>query len=165
VVTAAAGAKDNLVITKPSASVLRVTDLADGAYTGSGVHVGAGCSRSGDYTAKCSASGVTLIQVSSGDQIDKVVNSTAVKSSLNGGAANDVLTGGSANDTLTGSTGADVFKGMNGNDQLFARDLTTDTTINCDGGSSPGGADKADLDVLPKDPNSAVTNCETKRRH
>jgi Ca2+-binding RTX toxin-like protein len=94
-----------------------------------------------------------------------VVNSTAVKSSLNGGGANDVLTGGSANDTLTGSTGADVFKGMNGNDQLFARDLTSDTTINCDGGSSPGTADKADLDVLPKDPSSAVTGCETVTRH
>jgi hypothetical protein len=165
VVTAAAGAKDNLVITRPSASVLRVTDLASDAYTGSGVHTGAGCTRSGDYTANCSASGITLIQVSSADQIDQVTNSTAIKSSLNGGAANDVLTGGSANDTLTGSTGADVMKGMNGNDQLFARDLTSDTTINCDGGSSPGTADKADLDVLPKDPNSAVIGCETKKRH
>jgi NHL repeat/RTX calcium-binding nonapeptide repeat (4 copies)/Bacterial Ig-like domain len=165
VVTAAAGAKDNLAITRPSASVLRVTDLPSGAYTGSGVHAWAGCTRSGDYTANCSATGITLIQVSSGVQVDQVVNSTTVKSSLNGGAANDVLTGGSANDTLTGSTGADIFKGMNGNDQLFARDLTSDTTINCDGGSSPGGADKADLDALPKDPNSAVTNCETKKRH
>jgi hypothetical protein len=165
VVTAAAGAKDNLVITRPSASLLRVTDLPGGAYTGSGVHALGGCTRSGDYTANCNASGITLIQVSSGDQIDKVVNSTAVKGSLNGGAANDVLTGGSANDTLTGSTGADIFKGMNGDDQLLARDLASDTTINCDGGSTPGGADKADLDVLPKDPNSAVIGCETKKRH
>jgi galactose oxidase-like protein/hemolysin type calcium-binding protein len=165
VVTAAGGAKDNLAITRPSASTLRVTDLPGGAYAGSGVHTGAGCTRSGDYTADCNASGITLIQVSSADQIDKVTNSTGVKSSLNGGAANDVLTGGSANDTLTGSTGADVFKGMNGNDQLFARDLISDTTINCDGGTSPGGADKADLDVLPKDPNSAVLGCEAKTRH
>ncbi len=90
-----------------------------------------------------------------------MVNSTAVKSSLNGGAANDVLTGGSANDTLTGSTGADIFNGMNGNDQLLARDLASDTTINCGGGT----ADKADLDLLPKDPNAAVTGCETKTRH
>ena len=30
--------------------------------------------------------------------------------------------------------------------QLFARDLASDTTIDCG-----GGADKADLDVLPKD--------------
>ena len=43
------------------------------------------------------------------------------------------------------------MKGMNGNDQLLARDLTSDTTINCDGGGSPGTADKADLDLLPKD--------------
>ena len=160
-VTAAPGAKDNLVITRPSASTLRVTDFPSGAYTGSGVHTGAGCARSGDYTANCSASGITLIQVVSGDQIDKVTNSTAVKSSLNGGAANDVLTGGSADDILTGAAGADVFKGMNGNDELCARDLASDTTINCGGGT----ADKADLDLLPKDPNAAVIGCETKTRH
>jgi hypothetical protein len=164
-VTSAAGAKDNLVITKPSASTLRVTDLAGGVYTGSGVRTGAGCSRSGDYTANCSASGITLIQIASADQIDKVTNSTAVKSSLNGGAGNDLLTGGSWNDTLVGSSGTDVFKGMNGSDQLFARDGANDTTINCDGGSAPGGADKADLDLLPKDPNATVIGCETKTRH
>ena len=165
VVTAATGAKDNLQVSSPSASTLRVTDLPSGAYTGSGVRVGAGCTRSGDYTANCSAAGITLIQVTAGDQIDKVANSTAVKSSLNGGAANDVLTGGPGNDTLTGGPNADVMRGMNGNDQLLARDLASDTTINCDGGTTPGDADKADLDVLPKDPSSAVTNCETKTRH
>jgi galactose oxidase-like protein/hemolysin type calcium-binding protein len=165
VVTAAAGAKDNLAITRPSASTVRVTDLAGGAYTGSGVRTGAGCTRSGDYTADCNAAGITLIKANSGDQIDKVVNSTMVKSFLNGGAANDVLTGGSNNDTLTGAAGADVMEGMNGNDQLLARDLTSDTRINCDGGNARGTADKADLDVLPKDPNSVVIGCETKARH
>ena len=161
VVTAATGAKDNLQITRPSASTLRVTDLAAGAYTGSGVHTGAGCTRSGDYTANCNAAGITLIKVVSGDQIDKVVNSTAVKSSLDGGAANDVLTGGSAKDILIGGPNVDMMMGMNGNDELRARDLASDTTINCGGGS----ADKADLDLLPKDPDAAVTNCETKTRH
>ncbi len=53
---------------------------------------------------------------------------------------------------------------MNGSDELRARDLTSDATINCDGGSAPGGADKADLDLLPSDPNSAVIGCETKTR-
>ena len=91
-----------------------------------------------------------------------MTNSTALKSSLNGGAANDLLTGGSAKDTLFGATGADVFKGMNGNDDLRARDLTSDTTIDCEG---PGAADKADLDLLPSDPNPAVIGCETKTRH
>ena len=66
VVTAAAGAKDNFEITRPSASILRVTDSPSGAYTGSGVHAWAGCTRSGDYTANCSAAGITLIQVASG---------------------------------------------------------------------------------------------------
>ena len=160
-VTSATGAKDNLLITKPSASTLRVTDGASGPYTGSGIHTGAGCTRSGDYTANCNATGITLIKVTAGDQVDRVVNSTAVKSSLNGGAENDVLTGGSANDTLTGAAGADVFNGMSGNDQLLARDLTSDTAISCGAGS----ADKADLDLLPKDPNAAVIACETKTRH
>ena len=36
------------------------------------------------------------------------------------------------------------------------------TTVDCDGGAN---ADKADLDLLPKDPNSKVTGCETKTRH
>ncbi len=164
-VTAAAGAKDNLSVTQPSSSTLRVTDVPGGAYTGSGVHTGAGCTRSGDYTANCTAAGITRIQVAAGDQSDKVVNSTTVQSSLYGGTANDVLTGGSANDTLAGGEDADVMTGMNGNDELLARDLASDTTINCDGGSAPGTADKADLDLLPKDPNSAVTSCETKTRH
>ncbi len=160
-VTAATGARDNLAITLPSASTLRVTDLAGGVYTGSGVHTGPGCTRSGDSTAKCDAAGITVIQVASRDQIDKVVNSTGVKSSLNGGADNDRLTGGSANDTLTGSTGTDMFTGMDGNDQLFARDLASDTAIDCGGGAS----DKADLDLLPSDPNAVVTGCESKTRH
>jgi Galactose oxidase-like, Early set domain/RTX calcium-binding nonapeptide repeat (4 copies) len=159
-VTAAAGAKDNLAITAPSGSTLRVTDLAGGVYTGSGVHTGPGCTRSGDSTANCNAAGIALIQVTSTDQIDKVVNSTAVKSSLNGGAANDRLTGGSANDTLTGSTGTDVFKGMDGNDQLLARDLVSDQKIDCGAGT----ADKADLDALPRDADSVVFGCETKTR-
>jgi NTP pyrophosphatase (non-canonical NTP hydrolase) len=165
VVAAATGAKDNLAITRPSASVVRVTDLPSGTYTGSGVHTGAGCTRTGDYTANCSGE-IAQIRVTAGDQIDQIVNSTAVQSSIFGGAANDALIGGPGKDSLTGDAGADVMKGMNGNDQLFARDLTSDTTINCDGGiGTPGSADKADLDLLPKDPNSVVTGCETQTRH
>ena len=152
-------------IRRPSASILRVTDFPSGAYTGSGVHTGAGCTRIGSNTAECSASGITLIQVASADQTDKVTNSTAFRSSLNGGGASDLLTGGSANDTLIGAAGADAFKGMNGSDELRARDLASDASINCDGGNAPGGADKADLDLLPSDPNSAVIGCETKTRH
>ena len=165
VVTAALGPKDNIAISRPSASVLRVTDFPAGPYTGSGLHTGPGCIPSGDHTANCSASGITLVKVYSLDQIDKVVNSTGVQSSIYGGWANDVLTGGLGKDTLTGGPGADEIRGMNGNDELLAQDLTSDTVINCDGGSSPGGADKADLDLLPKDPDSVVTNCEIKTRH
>jgi Ca2+-binding RTX toxin-like protein len=160
VVTAAGGAKDNLVITKPSASTLRVRDVPSGEYTGSGIHVGASCTQIGSSVADCSASGITLIQVASGDEIDQVTNSTAISSSFNGGAADDLLTGGSANDTLTGSAGADTYRGMAGDDQLFAGDLASDTLIDCGAGT----ADKAGLDALPEDPNSVVVGCEIKTR-
>jgi Big-like domain-containing protein/hemolysin type calcium-binding protein/putative glycosyl hydrolase len=164
-VTAATGAHDNLQITKPSSTTLRITDLASAPYTGSGVHTGAGCTRSGDYTANCTASGITLIRVLAADQADQVTNSTAFESALNGGPGDDTLIGGFAKDTLTGAAGADVIRGMNGNDLLNARDLTSDQMINCDGGGTPGRADKADLDLLPKDPSSVVSGCETKTRH
>ena len=164
-VTAATGAKDNLWITRPSPTTLRITDLPSAGYTGSGLHTGAGCTRSGDYTANCTASGVTLVWALAADQADQVTNSTAIVSGLNGGPGDDTLTGGFVKDTLTGAAGADVMRGMNGNDLLKARDLTSDRTINCDGGGAPGSADKADLDLLPKDPNSVVSGCETKTRN
>jgi hypothetical protein len=163
VVKAATGAKDNLQISRPSSSTIRVTDSPSGSYSGSGVHVGAGCTRSGDYTALCHASGITLITVASGDSGDNVVNSTGINSRLSGGTGNDVLVGGRAKDTISGGSGADVMKGMDGNDTLLARDLTSDTSINCDGGTRPGTDDSADMDLLPKD--SSVTGCEIKHRH
>jgi Ca2+-binding RTX toxin-like protein len=123
----------------------------------------AGCTRVGDYRVDCNASGITLIQASSGDQTDKITNNANLASILNGGAAADVLTGGSTHDVITGGTGADVMIGMNGNDSIRGRDLTDDTTINCDGGTVSGLNDSADLDLLPKD--SPATGCENVTRH
>jgi hypothetical protein len=166
VVTAGQGAKDNFKVTKPSASTIRVTDIAAGAYTGSGVSaLGSGCTPSGDYTVNCDPAGITAIKVSSAGNTDRIMNATSLPSSLLGGPANDLLTGGSGNDTLTGGPGADSFKGMNGNDSILAHDSASDTLIDCDGGSTPGIADKADLDLLPNDPSGIVVNCETKTRH
>ena len=91
-----------------------------------------------------------------------MINSTTIPGSLYGGAGNDTLIGGASQDTLTGGPGADVMRGMNGNDQLFGRDGASDTTIDCDGGNTPGAADKAELDLLPKD--SSVSGCETVTR-
>jgi DNA-binding beta-propeller fold protein YncE len=164
-VAAGLGHRDNLVVTRPLPGSLRVTNLADGAYAGSEVMAGAGCSPVDSRTAKCNASGVDRIQVSARDLGDKVVNSTGIQSSLYGDKGADTLLGGTNADVLTGGPDPDVFKGKNGSDQLFARDLSSDTAINCDGGSAPGSADKADLDLLPKDLNSKVTGCETKTRH
>jgi hypothetical protein len=104
------------------------------------------------------------VRVSSHDEADKVTNSTGIKSSLYGEKGADTLIGGTNADTLVGGPDADAFKGMNGNDQLFAVDLTSDTSINCDGGNAPGSADRAELDLLPRDPNSVVHGCETKAR-
>ena len=118
-IVAAAGAGDNLAITSPSDLVLRVTDSPSGAYAGSGVHGWNGCSRSSDETADCNAAGITLIQVFSGDQGDRVVNSTLIHGSLKGGRASDTLIGGSSKDRLTGGPGPDVLMGMQGNDQLL----------------------------------------------
>ena len=92
-----------------------------------------------------------------------MVNSTTIQSWLNGRAANDILIGGSNKDTLIGAAGADVMKGMNGDDQLLAREGTDDTTIDCDGGTTPGPADRATLDPLPKD--FPASGCETVTRH
>ena len=114
VVTAAAGAKDNLSITQPSDSTLRVTDVPNGPYTGSGVHAvtgGAGCTRTGDYAVTCDASGIALVQVTSRDKADKVTNWAPVESSLHGGAADDVLVGGPGDDVLIGAPGADTLQG------------------------------------------------------
>jgi hypothetical protein len=165
VVTAAPGASDNLQITRiprPSTSTFQVTDFPSGAYTGSGVHTGAGCVRRGDYTAKCPASGITpalpALVTSAGHQADKVVNSSGLPSSLYGGAGDDLLVGGPARDLLNGGAGVDVLQGLDGNDLLQAHDGTSDKTIDCGPGS-----DKADLDLLPKDPN--VKGCESKMRH
>ena len=164
VVTAASGAKDNLVITKPSATTLRVTDFPGGADTGSGLHAGSLCSRSGDYTASCGGF-IDRVQITAADETDRVANSTAVQSLLYGGSGRDTLQGGSSGDLVKGGPGADLIKGMDGSDLLLARDLVSDQTVDCDGGTTAGSADRADLDLFPKDPNAVVKGCETKRRY
>ncbi len=45
----------------PPTSIVRVTDFPAGAYAGSGVHTGADCTRSGDYTANCLAAAITPV--------------------------------------------------------------------------------------------------------
>jgi sugar lactone lactonase YvrE len=162
VVTAAPGARDNLQITRPSTSIFRVTDFPGGAYRGSGVHTGVGCTRSGDYTANCLASAITpvlpALVTSAGQQADRVVNSSGLPSSLYGGAGSDLLIGGPARDLLNGGAGVDVLESLDGNDLLQAHDGASDAKIDCGAGS-----DKADLDLPPKDPN--VKGCEAKVRH
>jgi hypothetical protein len=170
IVAAVPGATDNLVIRRPSLTVLQVSDLPrsdlpSGPYAGSGVHAGPGCTRSGDYQANCTG-GLSHIQVTANDQNDRVINKTAVQSALFGGYGIDDLVGGSGVDVVIGGFGRDSMTGGPGNDQVVARDGVSDTKINCDGGiGATGTRDKAGLDLLPKDPNSIVTGCETKTRY
>ncbi len=163
VIDAAPRAEDNLVIARGSPSTLRVTDLPDADHAGSGVHVGAGCTRRDSYTATCVAA-ITRIQVSARGRDDTVVDSTVFGASLYGGPGDDTLEGGPANDILVGGGGADVLRAMDGNDLILARDLATDKAIDCDGGGAPGGDDRAYLDPFPLDPNSRVRGCEDKTR-
>ena len=86
-----------------------------------------------------------------------MVDSTDLPGSLTGGG-NDTLQGGSARDSLNGGVGADLLSGMDGNDLFKADDGSLRSGHRCGGGS-----DKADLDLLPQDPN--VQRCENKTRH
>jgi beta-glucanase (GH16 family) len=150
---------DNIKVTEPSSSILRVTDLAAKGYTGAPVQTAEGCTLVADRTADCDATGVKLIKVSSGDRADRVQNATPVKSTLHGGSGNDILIGGSNSDTLIGSRGKNSLQGRGSTDLLRARNNTVDTLIDC------GAAkDKAELDELPKDPGSVVANCESTAR-
>jgi hypothetical protein len=168
VVKAPPGARDNLEISRPGPATVRVTDVPGGRYSGSKVKPGPGCHRSGRYAADCT-SAITRMRIEAGDGRDSVTNFTTFRSWIYGGlgddilsanTADDTLVGGPGDDTLVGGPGADVLDGKDGDDLILARDRTLDARIDC----GPGPADRADLDKLPKDPDSIVTGCETKQR-
>ncbi|MCA1683541.1 MAG: calcium-binding protein, partial [Actinobacteria bacterium] len=76
---------------------------------------------------------------------------------LIGGPKADSLSGNAGANTITGGLGADTLRGLDGNDVLKAFDGVVDTSIDCDGGASPGSADSATIDAT--DP--APSGCET----
>ncbi len=67
---------------------------------------------------------------------------------ITGDAGANTLIGQSGDDVIDGALGADVLRGMNGNDALSAQDGVLDTTLDCDGGSTPGTLDSAVVDTL-----------------
>jgi Ca2+-binding RTX toxin-like protein len=71
---------------------------------------------------------------------------------LAGGPGNDTVLGGPGDDQLSGGTGIDILRGLDGNDSLFARDATADGELDCDGGSSPGTSDIAEIDTIAPAP-------------
>jgi Ca2+-binding RTX toxin-like protein len=74
-----------------------------------------------------------------------------------GGHGNDTITGTSGANVLDGLDGLDTLRGMDGDDTLNSRDGSPDVLLDCDGGGSPGAADRANVDSA--DP--APTGCET----
>jgi sugar lactone lactonase YvrE len=162
-VSAVRGGSDNIQITRPTSGTLRVKNAPSGPYAGAAIHAGPGCTKAGTYTVNCNATGVTRISLDANTGADQVINNTRLPSRLFGGYGADTLIGGSSDDYIFGWKGSDVMKGMNGNDDLRAWDDGSDRTINCDGGTTPGTADQADLDQLPDD--SSVSGCEAITRH
>jgi ELWxxDGT repeat protein len=161
VVSAAAGAQDRLMITKPSATTLRITDLGGDGYDGSGVHAGGRCTRSNDYTAICDAAGATRIIVYAGDQADYVDNETSIASELWGGDGGDRLSGGAGPDAIVGGIGRDRMHGKEGDDSIYARDDADDPVIDCGPGIDHAWLDGPSL--IPALDTTAF-GCETKAR-
>jgi Ca2+-binding RTX toxin-like protein len=161
-IKAAPGASDNLQITRSSDDTLRVSNVSSAPYAGSGVDAAGGCTQSGDQAVECRAVHVRRIRVTAGDKSDRVKNLTGLRSTVYGEGGKDTLIGGRNDDGLFGGPAADVLRGMDGDDFLHARDSASEDGINCDGGSSPGDADQADLDSWPEDPNPR--GCESRTR-
>ena len=76
----------------------------------------------------CAASGVTSVDVNSGDQDDTVTMAAATPSVINGGTGNDTLTGGSGNDVVNGNDGNDRLIGGPGRDDLTGGGTPTSPT-------------------------------------
>ena len=142
---------------------LRVSNVPSAPYAGGGVDAAGGCTPSGDQAVECRAVHVRRIRVTAGDKPDRVKNLTGLRSTIYGEGGKDLLIGGRNDDNLFGGPGADVLRGMDGNDFLHTRDSASEDGVNCDGGSSPGDADQADLDSWPQDPNPRGCELRTRR--
>ncbi len=183
VVTAPAGATDNISVSRPTVGIVQVRDRPASwpgeSYSGARLLPGAGCSqaittsnRPDPYAVNCGAGNIATIEVFSGDRRDLVGSATsccgphptdssvALPALLDGGAGPDTLTGDPARQTLVGGAGVDNLYGHGGNDLLQARDGTSDNTIGC----GTGTADVAEVDPLPLDRPNRVRGCETTLR-
>jgi len=56
----------------------------------------------------------------------------------------------------------DSFIGLDGSDVLNADDNVADAILDCDGGGSPGAADRAEIDAVI---DAAPSGCETINQH
>lgn len=91
----------------------------------------------------CPATGIVKLQVTLGNQNDKVQISAPTPATLLGDSGGDILTGGSGNDLVVGDTGVlgeDTVNGGGGDDDLFGDAAVvggppTGATNNLDGGA------------------------------
>lgn len=86
------------------------------------------------------------------DTISDDITSSSIANTFNGRGGSDVMSGGlgadtlqgtDGRDTLTGGAGVDTLSGGNDDDQIFARDGTAETAIDCGAGTDSAQTDGA----------------------
>jgi hypothetical protein len=137
-------ADDNLRVTMPNASTLTVTNTAISGYSGSGVHVGAGCTFVSDRQANCSSAGVMGLALGGGAGADRVINDVGLPSTVGGGADDDRLYGGALDDTLDGGDGADDLAGRGGTDTVTYAGKPAAVVVTADGKPNDGNSTDSD---------------------
>jgi Ca2+-binding RTX toxin-like protein len=102
----------------------------------------------------CAAAGVVQLDVTLGDNDDRLTNSTGLRAMVAGDAGDDKITGGGLSEQFEGGAGSDTLDGGPGNDQLYGATLQapgagTDTDVLAGGIGDDrlfgnGGADRMD---------------------
>lgn len=95
-------------------------------------------------SGSCPAAGVTSIAISTGDQNDRITQSTSIPSRLMGGAGNDTLNGGPGDDVLIGEGGADILNGRDGRDTADYSARTAPVSVSLNGTADDGEAGEGD---------------------
>ncbi|HEX4734664.1 MAG TPA: hypothetical protein VH247_09645 [Thermoleophilaceae bacterium] len=95
-------------------------------------------------SGSCPAPGVTSIVVSTGDQNDRITQSSPIASRLIGGLGNDTITGGPGDDVLSGGGGSDSLSGKDGRDTADYSDRSAPVSVSLNGTADDGEAGEND---------------------
>ncbi|GAA3207886.1 hypothetical protein [Actinocorallia longicatena] len=107
-----AGDVDNNILIYVEGSSIVVKNFSDVLTANSG------CTKGADGGVRCASAGLTKIQISTGDGVDSVVNSTALPSKVFLNRGGDYFLGGSARDTVFGDEDDDTIEGNGGSDVI-----------------------------------------------